>query len=57
MIATPLTRLLAIEHPIVAAGMGGGMAPGELAGSAAVVGEIAAEAEDILRTRLPGFLA
>jgi NAD(P)H-dependent flavin oxidoreductase YrpB (nitropropane dioxygenase family) len=35
---TALTELLAIEHPIVSAGMGGGMADGELAGAVAEAG-------------------
>jgi NAD(P)H-dependent flavin oxidoreductase YrpB (nitropropane dioxygenase family) len=62
VIRTPFTELIGIEHPVVSAGMGGG-----LTGSAGlvdavlpageVVRQIAAEAEDILRSRLPARLS
>ena len=61
VIRTPFTELIGIEHAVVSAGMGG------LTGSAGlvdailpageVVRQIAAEAEDILRSRLPALLS
>jgi NAD(P)H-dependent flavin oxidoreductase YrpB (nitropropane dioxygenase family) len=38
VIRTPFTTLLGIEHPVVCAGMGGGAADGELAGSVSEAG-------------------
>src|SRR5207244_10852962 len=37
---TPLTDLLEIEHPIVSAGMGGGLADAELAGRVSEAGAL-----------------
>ena len=38
MIRTPFTDLVGIEHPVVSAGMGAGIADGELAGQVSEAG-------------------